>query len=184
MSKDTCPFLGEQCKFNFHDTFLSLPPSKKTELLIELFKNKWTVPIYGAGFGLGLIFIMAIFYAFFGKENDPSVSEKIFTSLQIWVGFLLGIIATIFSIISMYLSFYNLEQQYQVEKRTQDLNDKLTESFKDIINTKILKPVEDIGKKIDKMETNNSINQATTTVNLSQLESVSENKSNLFTALD
>lgn len=177
MNKENCPYLQEKCSFNFYDNFLSLPPSKKTELLIELFKVTWKKPLYWALCGLGIIFIGAIFSIFFGSNTTKSIFEQIFTALQVWVGFILGIIATIFSIISMYLSFYNLEQQNEVEKRTQELNNQLTDSLKDIITNVVLKAVRDdlnnldnkMAERIEKLVINKSstkINKIDSTIKL------------------
>lgn len=171
--KEKCPFKKENCSFNFYDSFEELPPSKKTELLIKVFQKKWVIPLYASSLGLAIIFIIAVYYAFFGNIENQSTFEKIFSALQIWVGFLLGIIATIFSVISMYLSFYNLEQQNDAEKRVIKINNDLITTLKttlnDIILTELRKDLTKIHSDL-KTQINRIPNPNQTEANITNLE--------------
>lgn len=115
----------ESCKFkriegcNIFDSYDKLSSLKKTELIIEIFRIKWgKITIKIISWGLIIIFIAAI-VDYFLRNRELSLELKIFGALQIWVGFALGIIAMLFSIISMYLSFYNLELQKEAESKTE-----------------------------------------------------------------
>lgn len=137
----------EECELI--NCYENLSHLKRTELLIELFKYKWSIwTIKTIIFGLIVIFIFAVLSIFFkdkvSSEGILSNSMKIFSALQVWAGFALGIIATLFSIISMYLSFYNLEQQRESEKNVQNLN----EDLKTKIVNEIKRDLELIGKDL------------------------------------
>ncbi|MFR4904321.1 MAG: hypothetical protein ACLUBL_08240 [Fusobacterium sp.] len=137
-------------KCNIFNSYSELPPDKKTEVTIEFFKIKWGKwTIRTVIFGLGIIFIVSIVKAIFNPDID---SEKmvLFDALQIWVSFILGIIASLFSIISMYLSFYNLEQQQQAEKRTTDSFDNLKEKIVSSINEEMKKEIRNVHDSLEK----------------------------------
>ena len=133
----------EKGKCELLNCYEDLSHLKRNELLIDLFKFKWSQLTFNIMFGsLGIIFfvnILAIFFPNLGEPKTNSVEAtggidssfiiKIFEALQIWVGFSLGLIATIFSIISMWLSFYNLEQQKESEKNVRDLNEELNDNI-------------------------------------------------------
>lgn len=117
-------------------------PSKKTEMVINFFKENWKFwTLISVFLGLAIIFILAIVSSIWQIEclsipfTEKTIDLKIFDALQKWVGFSLGIIATLFSIISMYLSFYNLEQQMYSESKVRELN----EEMKKTITTEIIR---------------------------------------------
>lgn len=89
---------------------------------------KWTRNILIGG--LTIVFLGGILN-FYYENKFLEEQLKIFGALQIWVGFALGIIATIFSIISMFLSFYNLELQKESEKENKEF---LREIKEQIVN--------------------------------------------------
>lgn len=149
MSKEEkCNLLNDngECKLLF--TYDNLNQNTKLKIIIELFKKTWirlTAIIMFVG--LSLIFIGSIINIFIQdttlSENQivNSINLKIFDALQVWVSFGLGVTATLFSIISMYLSFYNLSQQQESEKETiksnQDLKEDIVKEIK--INLKELR---------------------------------------------
>lgn len=147
---------GEECSYkeeekcSIFNSYSELPPDKKTEVTIEFFKLKWGKwTIRTAVFGLGVIFIVSIIKAIFDPEI--SIEElKLFNALQIWVSFILGIIASLFSIISMYLSFYNLEQQQQAEKNTKDSFNELKEKIVNSINEEMKKEIKNVHDSLEK----------------------------------
>jgi multisubunit Na+/H+ antiporter MnhF subunit len=137
-------------KCSIFNSYSELPPDKKTEVTIEFFKlkwGKWTVRT--VIFGLGIIFLVSIIKVIF-NPNIESEKVALFDALQIWVSFILGIIASLFSIISMYLSFYNLEQQQQAEKRTKDSFDELKEKIINSINEEIKKEIKNVHDSLEK----------------------------------
>lgn len=148
-----CPLFTEKnCTFNFKDKYDELPSSKKTELLIFLLKSLWfhlTMAIFGVG--VSLIFLGAIISFWI----DPLASDnlKIFESLQSWVGVGLGIIATVFSIISMFLSFYNLEQQKESEKNVIELNNNLQNNIVKEVTKSLVVEIEKVRGAISILET-------------------------------
>lgn len=144
-----CPFSNiNVCEFDFKDKFEELPSSKKTELLIFIFKTLWfKITVYTCFGGIALIFLGAIIS--FWLDKDVSNDIKIFESLQSWVGVILGIIATLFSIISMFLSFYNLEQQKDSEKQVIELNNNLQNNIIKNVSFEIIKVLEAL-KGLDK----------------------------------
>lgn len=138
---------GEKC--HIFNSYSELAPDKKTELTIEFFKlkwGKWTIRI--AASGLAIIFVVSVIKSIF----DPDIKTeelKLFNALQIWVSFILGIIASLFSIISMYLSFYNLEQQQQAEKRTADSFNELKEKIVSSINEELKKEIKNVHDSLE-----------------------------------
>ncbi|WP_300345169.1 hypothetical protein [Fusobacterium sp.] len=142
----------EKCKFKKNETceifnsYESLSTLKKTELIIDVFKikwGKWTIKIIS--WGLIIIFITAIM-DYFLKNRDLSIELKIFGALQIWVGFALGIIAMLFSIISMYLSFYNLELQKDTEKNNLETFNSLKNNIVNEIRKDVITELKAINK--------------------------------------
>ncbi|KYM48754.1 hypothetical protein [Fusobacterium necrophorum] len=104
---------------NIIDSYEKISPLKKIQLTVDFFHFKWgSWTIKLVFWGLAIVFIGAIFNFYF-SEKAPFPLE-VFGALQIWVGFILGIVATLFSIISMYLSFYNLELQKDSEKESRE----------------------------------------------------------------
>lgn len=146
---EICKYKKEE-KCTIFNSYSELSPDKKTEVTIEFFKLKWGKwTIRTVIFGLGVIFIVSIVKAIF----DPEISTeelKLFNALQIWVSFILGIIASLFSIISMYLSFYNLEQQQQSEKRTADSFNDLKEKIVSSINEEMKKEIKNVHDSLEK----------------------------------
>lgn len=147
-NEETCNYKkGEKC--HIFNSYSELAPDKKTELTVEFFKltwGKWTMKI--AMGGLAIIFLVSIIKSIF----DPSIDIeelKLFNALQIWVSFILGIIASLFSIISMYLSFYNLEQQQQAEKRTADSFNELKEKIVSSINQELKKEIKNVHDSLE-----------------------------------
>lgn len=89
---------------------------------LHTIKSYWYIPIYA----IILISITGLFIASFVLEKNIEVQ-----TMNNWVSMILGIVATMLSIISLYLSFYNLEKEHELNKEnTQILNNleaKITE---------------------------------------------------------
>lgn len=149
-----CKSNEEKCKFKKNETceifnsYENLSTLKKTELIIDVFKikwGKWTIKIIS--WGLIIIFVAAI-GDYFLRNRDLSIELKIFGALQIWVGFALGIIAMLFSIISMYLSFYNLELQKDAEKNNLETFNSLKNNIVTEIRNDVITELEIINKNM------------------------------------
>lgn len=167
-SQEKCKFkTDEKCEiFNSYENLSTL---KKTELIIDIFKIKWgrwTIKIIS--WGLIIIFVTAIVEYFFSNRNLP-FELKIFGALQIWVGFALGIIAMLFSIISMYLSFYNLELQKDAENKNMEILNSLKDNIVTEIRTDVITELTNIKKdmlehfgNLEKMteETKNKVSES------------------------
>ena len=146
--EENCEYKKEK-RCSIFNSYSDLPPDKKTEVIIEFFKIKWGKwTIRTVIFGLSIIFIVSIVKAIF----DPTISDeelRLFNALQVWVSFILGIIASLFSIISMYLSFYNLEQQQQAEKNTKNSFTELREKIVSSINEEMKKEIGNVYKNLE-----------------------------------
>lgn len=146
--EEDCKFNNSDGKCNIFDSYERISLLKKTELVIELFRirwGKWTVRIIN--WGLVVIFIVAIVDYFMSNKSLP-IELKIFGALQIWVSFALGIVAMLFSIISMYLSFYNLELQKEAEKKSISTFDSLKDEIVDKIKDEVKKELEEINNNM------------------------------------
>lgn len=146
--KGDCKFNNSEGKCNIFDSYEKISLLKKTELIIELFRirwGKWTVRIIN--WGLVVIFIVAIVDYFMSNKSLP-IELKIFGALQIWVSFALGIVAMLFSIISMYLSFYNLELQKEAEKKSINTFNSLKDEIVDKIKDEVKKELEEINNNM------------------------------------
>lgn len=81
----------------------------KFDLLIESFQKFWWIyTLCLIGFSVSALFIMSFVY-------DKSITISVMNS---WVGIVLGLVATIIGIISMFLSFYNLDQSIKTQQET------------------------------------------------------------------
>lgn len=90
--------------------FSELSSLEKCELIVEILNKSWLkFTIKTIQKSLLILFILGIVAGFLEKPFD------VLENLNTWVGFILGIIATFFSIISMFLSFYNLEKAKESE---------------------------------------------------------------------
>lgn len=146
--EENCKFGNSDEKCNIFDSYEKISLLKKTELIIELFRirwGKWTVRIIN--WGLVVIFIAAIVDYFMSNKN-LSIELKIFGALQIWVSFALGIIAMLFSIISMYLSFYNLELQKEADKGNRETLEKIKKSIVEEVTNEVHKKLNEIEKEM------------------------------------
>lgn len=135
-----CKYKIPNWECNIFNEYEKLEPLKKLSIAVEIFRYKW------GGYTLKTLFWSLVIIFVFGVlsniinftfevENDKYVIMikgifDTFNLLQIWVSFGLGIIAMLFSIISMYLSFYNLELQKDAEKENKLF---LNEIKKDIV---------------------------------------------------
>ena len=81
----------------------------------------WHYVLYIMGTSIIVLFICSFIF-------DKSVSIEIMNS---WVGIVLGVVATIIGIISMFLSFYNLDQSIKTQEKTLETIDNIK---KEIIN--------------------------------------------------
>ena len=110
--------MGKKCMFDrlnsavcpIDKKFSELKTLEKYELFIEWIKGNW---LKQTSFILG-ISLFSLFCIGLYSENIGSKFD-ILKNLNTWVGFILGIIATLFSIISMFLSFYSLEKSKESE---------------------------------------------------------------------
>jgi len=110
----------QQLDKNEEETTLS-----KIEKKINYFKKKWFHwTFYILVWGLIIVFIGGVVNYYY-ENNKFETSLKIFGALQIWIAFALGAVATLFSIISMFLSFYNLELQKASEKESRNTLEKI-----------------------------------------------------------
>ena len=144
-SENGCKFKkSEEC--SIFDSYNKLSSLKKTELIVEIFRIKWgKITIKILSWGLIIIFVAAIVDYFLRNRNLP-LELKIFGALQIWVGFALGIVAMLFSIISMYLSFYNLELQKEAESKTKEIFENLKKDIIEEIKEEVSLELKDIRK--------------------------------------
>ena len=138
MDKRECKFFSkngiEECKII--DSYEKISALKKIQLTVDFFRfkwGKWTIRL--AFWGLSIVFIGAILN-FYLLENSP-FSLEVFGALQIWVSFILGIVATLFSIISMYLSFYNLELQKDSDKENREFLNEIKTQIVSEIQTEV-----------------------------------------------
>ena len=157
-NKKECKFFSEEefKECSVIDSYEKISPLKKIQLTVDFFHfkwGKWTIKLLF--WGLFIIFVGAIFDFYFSK-TEPLPLE-VFGALQIWVGFILAIIATLFSVISMYLSFYNLELQKEAEKESrnflQGIKDEIVEKVKNEVEKQlgiIHKEMEDKFGKLEK----------------------------------
>lgn len=111
-------------------TFSELKPLEKFELFVEWIKHQWLT------YTIGLIFVSLI--ALFGigvyVDITKNIEFDIFKNLNTWVGFILGLIATIFSIISMFLSFYNIEKAKESEDKQKEISDKILKDIQEALS--------------------------------------------------
>lgn len=107
--------------------YSELSAFEKTELCIEVFKTKWgkwTLRI--TSWSIAIVFVLGTY-----AEVTAVGKFDIFKILSNWVGFVLGIIATLFSIISMFLSFYNLEKEREAKKENEQLLKEVTDKIRE-----------------------------------------------------
>lgn len=90
----------------------------KLDSAIEIFKKYWLIIVTG----LVIITLAAMFIISFIYSEDKEITLNLINS---WVSLILGIVATLLSIISMFLSFYNLE-------RANEMNENSLESMKEL----------------------------------------------------
>lgn len=129
-----CEYIKEKekqnCPVKLKEILSNMNSLEKTKMYVEIFHLKWgKMTLHTIVWSLLIIFTATIVDIFFGTGINDKYNLKIFSSLQVWVGLILGIIATLFSIISMFLSFYNLQQQQESEKIVRELNEKLLEQL-------------------------------------------------------
>ncbi|WP_020189695.1 hypothetical protein [Kurthia sp. Dielmo] len=90
----------------------------KLDRIMTLIKDWWLIVVV-----LLIIFTLAgMFILSFIYSKDKEVTLDLVNS---WVSLILGIVATLLSIISMFLSFYNLE-------RTNEINEDSLDSMKEL----------------------------------------------------
>lgn len=89
----------------------------------------WPFSMYVIASGVISLFIAGIIF-------DKKITISIMNS---WVGIVLGLVATVIGIISMFLSFYNLDQSIKTQNETvrminelkEDIMNKIDRSFKE-----------------------------------------------------
>lgn len=136
--------MSNECNFkknidacDIFNEYEKLKPLQKLSIAVEIFKYKWGKYTFIVLFvSLGLIFILGVISNLIdikiivNEQNKKLLCIKgffeMFDLMQLWVSLGLGIVAMIFSIISMFLSFYNLELQKEGEKENKDQLLKLT----------------------------------------------------------
>lgn len=140
-------------KCDIFNKYEELDPFTKLSLGVDIFKykwGKWTSGILGFSlliiFVLGIISKMIILEIKVEEQNSILIIKNtldLFEILQQWVGFGLGIVAMLFSIISMYLSFYNLELQkqadYKAREASKDLKNDLLKEIKEEVSKELVK---------------------------------------------
>lgn len=104
--------------------------SKKLDDEVEEMKYFWwPFSMYVIASGVISLFIAGIIF-------DKKITISIMNS---WVGIVLGLVATVIGIISMFLSFYNLDQSIKTQNETvrminelkEDIMNKIDRSFKE-----------------------------------------------------
>lgn len=123
----------QQCPID--KKFSDLNSLEKCELLVEWVNQNWmkhTILIIGKTL-IGVFFIGIISETFFKGKFD------MLSNLNTWVGFILGLVATIFSVISMFLSFYNLEKakesEEEIKKTLIEIKDTIFNTENNLKNT-------------------------------------------------
>lgn len=99
----------------------------KSKLDIVVQKTRdfwWKYVIFTLTSGIIILFICSIVY-------DKEITIDIMNS---WVGIILGLIALVIGIISMLLSFYNLDQSIKTQKETLDKIDNIKKEIIDYID--------------------------------------------------
>lgn len=84
----------------------------------------WKYIIYIMSTSIVLMFISSIIY-------DKVVTINVLNS---WVGIILGLVATVIGIISMVLSFYNLDQSVKTQKETLEKIESIKKEIIDYID--------------------------------------------------
>ncbi|WP_130889852.1 hypothetical protein [Fusobacterium ulcerans] len=148
MPKNECKFKEEtsECQFkentnecDIFNEYEKLKPLLKLGIAVEVFKYKWgKYTLMALFFSLGFIFVSGVISnlidikLFIDDNNRMFLHLKgvfeIFNLIQLWVGLGLGMVAMVFSIISMFLSFYNLELQKESEKNIKEKLDSMTKN--------------------------------------------------------
>ena len=136
----------QQLDKNEEETTLS-----KIEKKINYFKKKWFHwTFYILVWGLIIVFIGGVVNYYY-ENNKFETSLKIFGALQIWIAFALGAVATLFSIISMFLSFYNLELQKASEKESRNTLEKIKDDIISEVNKKLQEKFEVLEKNVSEL---------------------------------
>lgn len=110
-------------------------PLKKVEKTILFFKKYWAKWIFFLiGLSITLLFSFSLIF-------DKDIQLQIINN---WIGIILGLVATIASIISLFLSFYNLEQERDEARENRQLMNDLKNTLIELEKTQI-----DINQRID-----------------------------------
>lgn len=81
----------------------------KLDCIVEHMRNFWWMyVIYAVTTGIIALFIYSFIY-------DKEITVNVMNS---WVGTILGLVALVIGVISMFLSFYNLDQSIRTQKET------------------------------------------------------------------
>lgn len=98
-------------------------PIKKVERIVYFFKKHWGGWVFGLiGISVTLLFAASLVF-------DKDIQLQIINN---WIGIILGLVATIASIISLFLSFYNLEQERDEAKENRGLIQELRNLLQDV----------------------------------------------------
>lgn len=96
----------------------------KFDKVIEHIKNFWWIyVVFALTSGIIILFGASLVY-------DKEITLNVMNS---WVGVILGLIALVIGIISMILSFYNLDQSIRTQKETLDKIDGIKKEIIDYI---------------------------------------------------
>ena len=118
---------------------------ENSEKIIKWCKKNWKFVIFFPIIvGIIILFSVSIIY----KE------EIYISTMNSWVSIILGLTATFMSIISMYLSFYNLEKSNTLNKENNKLQIDIVNTMKEanIIFLQNRKNIESLGKSVEEIE--------------------------------
>jgi len=107
----------------------------KVERVVYFFKRTWATWIFSIiGASVVLLFSFSLIF-------DKKIELQIINN---WIGIILGLVATIASIISLFLSFYNLELEREESKENRSLMEGLRATLRELERTQ-----QDINKRLD-----------------------------------
>lgn len=95
----------------------------KIERTVNFFRKIWgSLVMWMIGFSIIALFTSSLIF----KENIE------LQTINNWIGIILGLVATLMSIISLFLSFYNLEKEHEESRANNELLNEMKIILRDI----------------------------------------------------